>query len=113
MADLGAYLCLLFFVVFSVWCGLFYMGGPLLAHFVPGFNMLPKEKQKLYDKAGIVKAASKHFGIWAVLMLAGAAGSHWIHPFVSIVAFIVWFVLVARVLKYPYSKMFKKYKLDE
>ena len=111
--DIYAYLCCLFFIIFGIWFCLFTFGGELMAHFVPGVSMLRKEKQALYDKKAIVEDTAKRFGIYAVLMLVGAVLCKFVWKYSIILVIIIWIIMVARVLKYPYSKMFVKYKMDE
>ena len=79
------------------------------ARFVSGFSTLPKEEQEMYDRAYISRDMRNSCFIWSGTMLAGAALSYFVTPYLAILAYIVWGVLFFKDVHFDEHKAFEKY----
>lgn len=109
--NLGAWMCIVLALCFAVFGLLFGILKERAAIFVSGFNTLPKEERKLYDRAHLARDMRNMFYLWAVVMLVGAAGAWLLTGFFAAVAYLVWIVLFFREVHLDARKAFEKYKI--
>ena len=69
----------------------------------------PKEEQEMYDRAYISRDMRNSCFIWSGTMLAGAALSYFVTPYLAILAYIVWGVLFFKDVHFDEHKAFEKY----
>lgn len=104
-----AALGILFFILGVVFALLKEKGAMLIS----GFNTLPKEKQKLYDRARMSRDQKNMCFLWAAVFAAGGIASAFLSPYCAGIAFLIWLVLFFREVHLDAEKAFQKYKMQE
>ncbi len=110
MRNLGFWMCIVLAPAFAVLGLLFGVLKERAAGLVSGFNTLPKEEQKLYDKARLAKDMRNSLFLWAFVMLAGAVGTYFVSGYFAGIAYAVWAVLFFREVHLDARKAFGKYR---
>lgn len=109
--NFGFWVCMVLVPFFAVLALIFYMGKEKATMLLAGFNTLPKKERVLYDRARMARDTAKDFTVWTLVMLVGALVSQWISPYASIVAYLIWFVLLFKDMHLDARKAFQKYLL--
>ncbi|MDO4288488.1 MAG: DUF3784 domain-containing protein [Eubacterium sp.] len=109
--NLGFLSCSILFIPFTLIGIFFAILKEKAAKFVSGFNTLSKEEQRLYDKAYIARDMRNQCFTWSAIMLAGAALSYFVTPYMAIPAFIIWLVLFFKNVHLDPDRAFEKYRL--
>lgn len=107
--NMGVYLCGVLVIPFALVGALFGIFKEKAAVFVSGFNTLPKKEQARYDRAGISRNVRNQCLLWSAIMLAGAALSYFVTPYMAIPAFAIWLVLFFRDVHLDARRAFEKY----
>lgn len=109
--NIGVYLCGILAVPFAFVGVLFAVFKEKAASFVSGFNTLPKKEWERYDRAAISRDVRNQCFLWSAVMLAGAALSYFVSPYMAIPAFVIWVVLFLRDIHLDARKAFEKYRI--
>lgn len=109
--NTGFWACGALFIIFAVIGILFAAFKEKAAGFVSGFNTLPVKEQMLYDKSRISRDMRNQCFTWSSVMLVGTVLSCIITPYMAVVAYAVWLVLLLRNVRFDAHKAFEKYLL--
>lgn len=107
----GFWICIVLTPAFVIIGILFAIFKEKAAIFVSGFNSLSKKEQDLYDKAYISRDVRNSCFIWAFIMFIGSMLSYFVSPYISIVAYVIWLILLFRNVHWDPHKAFEKYLL--
>ena len=107
--NIGFWSCVVMVPVFALAGLLFGILKERAARFVSGFSTLPKEEQEMYDRAYISRDMRNSCFIWSGTMLAGAALSYFVTPYLAILAYIVWGVLFFKDVHFDEHKAIENY----
>ena len=107
--NIGFWACICVAVPFAVMGILFAILKDRSAKLVSGFNSLPKDEQKLYDKAYIARDMRNSCLIWAGVLIIGALFSLFITQYSAIVAYIIFFILFFKQFHLDTHKAFEKH----
>ena len=105
----GFWACIILVPIFASVGFLFAIMKEKSAKFVSGFNFLPKEEQKLYDKAYIARDMRNSCFIWAFVLFIGAILSYTLTPYAVVAAYIIWLILFFKDVHLDAHKAFEKY----
>lgn len=111
--NIGFYSCIAMAGIFAIVTILFSILGEKAAMLVSGFNTLPKEKREQYDKKKLSRDNRNIYLFSTIIMLAGAALSYFISPYIAIAAFALWLVLLFSNVHLNPEKAFEKYKIKK
>lgn len=70
---------------------------------------MSKEEQLLYDRASISRDIRNQCFTWATIMLIGAVLSYFLTPYLAVLAYVIWLVLLFKDVHLDAHKAFEKY----
>lgn len=111
MNSLGI-MCLILSVIFLILGLIFALLKEKATILISGFNFKSKEERKQYDQVSLSLDHRNLFLFWSMLFFIGALCSM-VSQIISIIIFLVWFILFCREVHFDDEKAFGKYKLKE
>ena len=108
--NIGLVACALVIPVFLVVGIVFALLKERAAMLVSGFNTLPEHERSQYDAAAIAKDMRNSCFLWALIMAVGCLLSWLLTPYMAIVAYAVWLVLLLKDVRMEPSKAFEKHR---
>ncbi len=108
--NIGFLTCILLSVFFSIIALIFTIMRGKASILISGFNTLPKNEQKLYDKDFLVRDMRNLMFLLGFIMLIGALLSYFITPYIAILAFIIFLFIFLKNVSLDNKKAFLKYK---
>ncbi len=108
--NIGFLTCILLSVFFSIIALIFTIMRGKASILISGFNTLPKNEQKLYDKDFLVRDMRNLMFLLGFIMLIGALLSYFITPYIAILAFIILLFIFLKNVSLDNKKAFLKYK---
>ena len=108
--NIGFAACALTIPVFLVVGIAFTLLKEKAAMLVSGFNTLPERERAQYDVAAIAKDIRNSCFLWALIMAIGCLLSWLLTPYMAIVAYAVWLVLLLKDVRMEPSKAFERYR---
>ncbi len=112
MDDIIRFSCVTVSIIFWIMAVLFAVLKEKGAILIAGFNTMPKEQRKQYDKARMSKDMRNSFVLWAVILDVGAALSYiFTSRNMAIISMIIWLIVFFREVHLDEEKAFGKYRL--
>ena len=108
--NIGFLTCILLSVFFSIIALIFTIMRGKASILISGFNTLPMNVQKLYDKDFLVRDMRNLMFLLGFIMLIGALLSYFITPYIAILAFIIFLFIFLKNVSLDNKKAFLKYK---
>jgi len=113
--QIGAIVCGLIFVIFSIVALIFAVFGEKAAPLIAGFNGFSgfnKERRARYDQKRLCRDMRNRISIWAVIFLVGGVLSYLIDWRLTIIAFVVFMIAFLKEVKPDTETAFDKYRLS-
>lgn len=109
--NVGFVACGFLCIIFLFFALLFTIMKDRAAILISGFNSMPKEQRKCYDKETMSRDQRNAFLIWASILGVGAVLACWTTQHIAIIAFAVWLIVFFKDVHFDVEKAFGKYKL--
>ncbi len=103
--------CLLLAGVFGIIAVIFALLKEKGAMLISGFNTLPREERKKYDKMKMSIDMRNSFFLWFGILLLGAVLSYLFSNYYAMLAIIIWVFLFFKDVHIDPDKAFGKYKI--
>lgn len=113
MGHVGMIICLVLAASFGLLAVLFTCLGEKGAMLISGFNTLPEEERKKYDKKRMCREQRNAFALWCLICLAGGILSRLLGGYMAVLALAVWLIVFFKDVHIDAKKAFARYKFEE
>lgn len=81
------------------------------AKYISGFNGMSEDERKQYDQKQMSIDQRNACFLWSLIYLAGAIASYLLHPYMVVIAFLVWLFSFCRDVHLDDEHAFSKYRI--
>lgn len=109
--EIGAITCIMMSAIFLLIALAFALLKEKGTILISGFNFWPAHKKAGYDQKRMSKDMCNLLIKWSILLIIGGLLSYLVSFYFSIIAWVIWFILFFREVKWSTEKAFEKYKI--
>lgn len=109
--NIGVIICLVFAVLFTCMGCIFLFLKEKGAILISGFNSMSKEERMQYDQKQMSIDQRNACFRWALVYIAGAFASYFLHAYIVVIAFLVWLFSFCRDVHLDDEHAFSKYRI--